>query len=153
MVDTIESFLAKIGLNFIIEICKKFKKPKINKENGCILFVDDENFPVVENLKSSGWNVEKVDDIINIQDDKVKRSHIIFVDYQGVGKQLSEQNQGLGLIKALRDHYSDKKRIILYTGQSLPIDEKLKWAHNFLYKNSETYEFISLIESEIKKLK
>lgn len=153
MSESTEGFIVKIIINFFIEIYKKVRKTNIDKEKACILFIDDEDLLVVENLKSSGWNVDKVNDLLNIQDEKVKRSHIIFVDYQGVGKKISEQNQGLGLIKALRDHYGDKKRIILFTGQSLPIDDKLKWAHNFLYKNSETYEFISLIESELRKIR
>lgn len=130
------------------------KRKKIDKNTAHILFVDDEQFPVVDNLKKAGWSVEKVKDLKNIDDDLVKRAHIIFVDYKGVGKNFSGKEEGIGLIKALVNKYNSAKRIILYSGHNrFTLEHDIKMAHNYLSKNSETYEFISMIESELKNIR
>jgi len=141
----------KFNLNFQ-NIFKK--KTKIDKINANILFVDDEDFPVVAKLKEAGWSVTKIKDIKNIQDEDVQKAHVIFVDYKGVGKSLSETAQGIGIIKAIKNTYGDSKRVILYSGYgrfNLGLD--LRAADNQLSKNSDVYEFITMIESEIKELK
>jgi hypothetical protein len=140
--------------NIKLELTNFWGKKKLDKSNTNILFVDDENFPVVEKLQKAGWSVKKVKDIMNIQDDDVQRAHIIFVDYKGVGKYLSENDQGIGIIKAIKTSYGNSKRVILYSGHNrfnLGLD--LRVADNILSKNSDVYEFITIIEAEIKKIK
>lgn len=126
---------------------------KISKTEANILFVDDEEFPIITNLRQSGWNVNLISDIIDLDNEIVKRAHVIFVDYKGVGKLLSPKEEGIGLIKALMKKYSRNKRIILYSGHgNFTLGEHLKVAHNQMAKNSDAYEFITMIESEIKQL-
>jgi len=140
--------------NIRLELTNFWGKKRLDKSNTNILFVDDENFPVVEKLQKAGWSVKKVKDIMNIQDDDVQRAHIIFVDYKGVGKHLSENDQGIGIIKAIKISYGSSKRVILYSGHNrfnLGLD--LRIADNILSKNSDVYEFITIIEAEIKKIK
>lgn len=146
------------GLHFGLDDLKSlwglfpFKK-KITKSNAFILFVDDENFPIVSTLASSGWNVKKVEDITNLQDENIKRAHIIFVDYKGVGKTLSPNDEGLGIIKAIKDTYKEKKRVLLYSAHSsFSLGKHLDWFDGQISKNSQAYEFINKIESELSKL-
>lgn len=130
-----------------------FKK-KITKENASILFIDDELFPVIENLEKAKWSVKRIKDLKNPQDEDIKRAHIIFVDYKGVGKILSEGDEGLGVIRLLKETYKNKKRVILYSGYGkFSLGSHLKIADNQISKDSNTYEFISMIEEELKKLK
>lgn len=130
-----------------------FLKKKITKTEVNILFVDDQEFPVVDNLTTSGWNAKRVEDITNIESDDIKRAHIIFVDYKGVGKILAESEEGIGLIRALMEKYKNSKRIILYSGHgNFSLGKHLQVAHNQMAKNSDSYEFITMIESELKRL-
>lgn len=131
----------------------KFKK-NYNKHNVHILFIDDEEFPIIENLKEAGWSVEKIDDLKNIEDDCVMRSQIIFVDYKRVGRFLSRKEEGIGIIKALKGKYKKSKRIILYSGHNrFTLGHDIKAADNYLPKNADSYEFIQMIESEMKKIR
>lgn len=130
-----------------------FKK-KVTKENANILFIDDEVFPVVENLQKAGWSVKRVKDIKNPQDEDVKRADIIFVDYKGVGKTLAGDEEGIGIIKLLKETYKTTKRVVLYSGYSrFSLGEHLNIADSQISKESNTYEFINMIEAELKKLK
>ncbi|MEK7180888.1 MAG: hypothetical protein AAB738_00950 [Patescibacteria group bacterium] len=130
------------------------RKQKLGKNNAYILFIDDETFPVVENLVKAGWSARRIKDIKNIQDEEVSRAHVIFVDYKGVGRNISEQDQGIGVIKAIKAAYGDSKRVVLYSGYArFDLSMDMRKADNQLPKNSDTYEFISMIESELKKIK
>ena len=132
------------------------KRNNFDKSNTRILFVDDDvdDFPVIQNLKDAGWSVDGVNDIQNVEDDMVKRSQVIFVDYKGVGQTLSEREQGIGLIKLLKETYKDKKRVGLYSGHNrFSLGHNIDAADFKLPKNADTREFIELIQREIKKLK
>ncbi|MEO6979254.1 MAG: hypothetical protein ABI113_12775, partial [Mucilaginibacter sp.] len=63
-----------------------------------ILFIDDDaQFKVINILQKSGWiNTTLIKDIENIDDNKIKETDIFFVDIQGVGKELSCKDEGLG---------------------------------------------------------
>ena len=129
---------------------KKYQKMDTQyiKDRAHILFIDDQSFEKVERLKEAGWIVEKVKDIKSLDDDKVRRSHVIFVDYKGVGKFLSPQEEGVGLIAALKKRYPTK-RIVLYSAHSefsLNDEIKHKIADDILPKNSDTYVYIEKIE-------
>lgn len=132
------------------------KRVEFDKSNIQILFIDDEinDFPVIQNLKDAGWSVEAVKDIKNAEDDIIKRSQIIFVDFKGVGQTLSESEQGIGLIKLLKITYRDTKRVGLYSGYNrFSLGDDIDVADFRLPKNADTHEFIETIQREIKKLK
>jgi len=126
----------------------------LDKTNAKILFIDDEDFPVVDSLKKGGWDVNKIKDIKDIQSEIIKRAHIIFVDYKGVGKKLAKKEEGLGLIRAIKNHYGSSKRVILYSAYgSFNLSMDMRVADNQLDKNADAYQFITMIESELKKIK
>lgn len=115
-----------------------------------ILFVDDKHkeFKIVSILKKSGWiNTKSVEDIKDLDDPKVIEADIIFVDIHGVGTTLFE-DQGLGLVSALRKKYTTTKKIVIYSADPNGniFHKALREADDCLYKDAEPYQFISLIE-------
>lgn len=128
----------------------------IRKEDFRILFIDDNHndFKMVSILKKAGWtNTKAIKDLTDLDDQKAREASIIFVDINGVGTQMFE-DQGLGLAAALKDKYPEKT-VILYSAEPTGnrFDKKLKKVDDSLPKNAEPYEFISLIEqySEISE--
>ena len=141
--------IEELNLNFPF-----FRKKRLNKTNTNILFIDDEDFPIISNLRRAGWSVECLRDLRNPQDESIVRAHIIFVDFKGVGKYISETDEGIGVIRLIKSTYGRSKRVILYSGYgrfNLGMDMQI--ADNQMSKNSDTYQFISMIESELKKIK
>lgn len=119
------------------------------KEITRILFVDDDvKFKVVNILKKAGWiNTKSKKDIVNLDDNDAKESDIIFVDINGVGTELF-QDQGLGLAYALKTKYPEKK-IVIYSAESNGdrFHKAFRITDDCLSKNAEPYEFIHLVET------
>lgn len=114
-----------------------------------ILFVDDKHkeFRMVSILKKSGWtNTKSIKDITDLDDPKVLEANIIFVDINGVGTTLF-QDQGLGLASALKKKYS-KKKIFIYSADTNGdrFHRALREVDGCLPKNAEPYQFINLIQ-------
>lgn len=150
--------LVKINLNLYLNPLTWWNRLKFNKANIRLLFVDDENMPVVENLKKLGWSVEKVKDVRNLDEDVVQRSHVIFVDFKGVGRNLSSRDQGAALISALKEKYGNKKRVILYSADytipsNLALTGKIDCADAKIRKNANPIEFLNIITEQMKKLR
>jgi len=115
-----------------------------------ILFIDDKHtdFKIVSILKKSGWvNTKSVKDVTDLDDSKVLEADIIFVDINGVGLSMF-QDQGLGLASALKKKYKNKK-IVIYSAESTGdrFHKALREVDSCLSKNAEPYQFINLIES------
>lgn len=143
--------------NASVEAAAKAEMHKVNhnvypkktpKDLAVILFIDDEKFNMVNILKKAGWkNTFSKKDIIDLDDSDVYKSDIIFVDINGVGKNLFE-SQGIGLASALKDKYPTKK-IVIYSAETTGdrFDKALRKVDDCLAKNAEPYEFISLVEN------
>lgn len=119
-----------------------------------ILFVDDQPFGVVDVLKEQGWRDTKmIKDITNLDDRLVKKSHIIFVDINGVGTKLFPGKQGIGLANALKTHYPEKK-VIIYSAQKTGnrFETELRHVDYLLPKDAEPYNFIELVEKFAKEI-
>jgi hypothetical protein len=139
----IKRSITEIGLprEEIIEIMKKRVQ---------ILFIDDDkNFRVVQNLKDGGWKLTKsVEDIKNVDVPTAKKSHIFFVDINGVGNMLNLEHEGLDLALMLKKRYPDKK-VIIYSANknSNSFHEAWNVCDFRLEKNALPYQFQSLVES------
>lgn len=115
-----------------------------------IVFIDDHQFPVVEILKNAGWlNTRRLKDVMSLDQSEIREAHILFVDIQGVGIKLKFQDQGLGLIVALKQKYPSKK-VIAYSaedqGHVSAFHEGMNLADNRLSKTADPYEFQTLVE-------
>lgn len=119
-----------------------------------ILFIDDNHtdYRMVSILKKSGWiHTKSVKDITDLDDPKVQEAQIIFVDINGVGLNLFE-DQGLGLASALKKKYPNKK-VIIYSSETTGdrFHRALREVDGCLYKDAEPYQFINLIETFFKR--
>lgn len=114
-----------------------------------IVFIDDDvKFKVVSILQTAGWqNTRIVKDIASLDEDLVKRAHILFVDINGVGKKLGFKDEGLGLALALKTRFPTK-RVIIYSADTKAerFHEAWKKADDYLAKNADPYQFQQLVE-------
>ena len=119
-----------------------------NKEEVNILFIDDNHLslPIISILKNIGWkNTTSVVDVTDLEDDKVKKADIMFVDINGVGSTF--EYEGLGLSSALKKRYPEKKIVIYSAYEPDDIFYKVRSeVDGHLSKNADPYEFTSLIE-------
>lgn len=118
-----------------------------------ILFIDDNHteYKIVSILKKAGWTKTKsVKDVTDLDSSVVTESDIIFVDINGVGLELFE-DQGLGLASALKKKYPQKK-IIIYSAETSGdrFHQALREVDHCLPKNADAYQFINLIENLLK---
>lgn len=114
-----------------------------------ILFIDDEEFQVVQMLKNDGWKaVSRIDDPNSIRAQEIIDSDVIFVDIIGVGKALGFKNQGIGLAAEIKRRYP-LKRVVIYSGEEKHsvFDSDLHAVDNWLPKNAEPIQFIQEIEN------
>ncbi len=143
----------KIIINQNEQIKQDIKKLDLTKDSLQVLFVDDEKFKIVENLKKAGWiNTKTIKDVTNLDCIDVKNAHVIFVDINGVGEVLFPTDKGLGLAEALKKKYLDKY-IVIYSAQEQGdrFHKALKVVDFTLPKNAEPYEFINILENRIQK--
>jgi hypothetical protein len=112
------------------------------------LFIDDDKkFSYVQNLKDGGWKLTKtIADIKNVDVPAVKKSHIFFVDINGVGKLLNLEHEGLDLALMLKQRYPDKK-VIIYSANKNSNAFHQAWniCDYRLEKNALPYQFQSLV--------
>ncbi|WP_157109455.1 hypothetical protein [Cobetia marina] len=126
----------------------------VRKTKTKILFIDDQLPPVIPVLKSYGWiNVHLQEDTNNLDEPLVSEAHIIFVDIQGVGKALKFENEGLGLVSALKEKYPEKK-VVVYSAESEGdrFAEELEIADKRINKTVVPYRYVTLIEEYSKEI-
>lgn len=131
-------------------------KPKLKKEKLQILFIDDETMPIVETLRNAGYQVKKKQNVSSEDDVDVRNSHVIFIDYNGVGGRLSDQ-QGAGVLKRIREKYCKTKYLVLYTAQpKLPTETitsgYLDCADAKMRKSASKDEFIGQLDRALSQL-
>ncbi|UGS48669.1 hypothetical protein JMT66_23900 (plasmid) [Kosakonia cowanii] len=118
------------------------------KQDKKVLFIDDNNYPIIKLLKKNGWNhVKLINDPDSLNSDDITSADIIFVDVIGVGKVLGFQDQGFGLAIALKESYPNKK-VILYSQEKNNFHKAIKKVDAAIEKTSNIYD----IENEILSL-
>ncbi|MEM5403791.1 hypothetical protein [Paraburkholderia unamae] len=119
-------------------------------QNTRILFVDDQtDFPVVKIIQKAGWkNVAIKKDIANFSTAEIRAIDVFFVDIQGVGKSLEFTDEGLGLAKALKNHFGKNKKVIIYSAEPRGETFHDAWGvtDGRLRKNAEPYEYLQLLD-------
>ncbi len=134
-------------------------RKKLTKDTVRILFIDDLFFSIVDSLDRAGYNVKRKKDVKDVDDSDVKDRHIIFIDYDGVGKNFSPTHQGASLVKAIKDKYGTSKFVVLYSNQSsIPTETSMSTlfmaadAH-MKKSSSDTADFITKIDEGLKKIR
>jgi len=123
--------------------------PEQRKALTSILFIDDKtDFKVVSILKRSGWkNTKIVKGVSGVDDKNIVNANICFVDINGVAAELFPEDQGLGLVAAIKDRHPEKK-IVVYSSQREGDRFNELWdrADSKLPKDATPYEFENLVE-------
>jgi len=128
-------------------------KKNLNEiKNACrVLFIDNEKFKTVDRLRlNDGWrNTEWIKDVESFDQPEIVNAHVIFIDIQGVGKKLCPNDEGLGLIIAIKERYPDKK-VIMYSAEKQGKIDGLHKAADIvdgrLRKTADHYEFQKKLE-------
>lgn len=134
---------------------KRFLKKSLAdlKDKTRILFIDDRETDLVSALKKEGWRVKYVDDLDSYNNTDLVDSQIICSDIKGVGIKLNVQGEGLGLVKAIKAKYPEKK-IILYSSISSHdiFDNAIDLVDKKLFKDGQVHPFDAAITELSEKL-
>ncbi len=117
-----------------------------------ILFIDDQEVPVIKNLRKAGWlNLKKIGDKLNLDIADIKNANIIFVDINGIGKELGCHNEGVGYAAQIKRKYPNKG-IVIYSATDIhKIDEDLYTLDGWIPKGAGTIRFSNKIEELSEK--
>lgn len=123
-------------------------QPPISKQDFSILFIDDDTeLKMAENIKTEWANTKVITDSNNIKQFEIRNADVIFVDIQGVGIALGFTDEGLGLAKAIKQNYRDKKVVIYSAAKKHDIyHDAIQICDKVLKKDANLYEFNNLIE-------
>jgi hypothetical protein len=134
---------------------KKFLKKSLPelKDKTRILLIDDEETGLVESLKGEGWHIKYLPDLDKYNNTDLKDAHIVCVDIKGVGVKLKIKEEGLGLVRNIKEKYPEK-RIILCSSVSAHdiFDNAVDLVDKKVYKDGQTHPFDSAIEELSYKL-
>ena len=134
---------------------KKFIKKSLPelKDKTRILLIDDEETNLVESLKGEGWHIKYMDDLDKYNNTYLRDAHIVCIDIKGVGKKLNIKEEGLGLVRNIKDKYPEKKIILCSSFSSHDIfDNAIDLVDKKVYKDGQTHPFDSAIEELSYKL-
>jgi len=111
------------------------------------LFIDDDEFDIVAILAKQRWKVDRVPDVTTFEDAPLVSSHVVFVDIHGVGRALGFADEGLGLAKAIKERFPQKK-VVIYSAekQGDRFHPVLSMADARLPKDAEPYQFLTTLE-------
>ena len=134
---------------------KRFLKKSLAdlKDKTRILFIDDRDTDLVSALQKEGWRVKYVDDLDSYNNTDLVDSQIICSDIKGVGIKLNVQGEGLGLVKAIKAKYPEKK-IVLYSSISSHdiFDNAIDLVDKKLFKDGQVHPFDAAITELSEKL-
>lgn len=113
-----------------------------------VLFIDDEtDFDIIKVLRNQSWHIEQLTDLETLDDSKLQQAHVVFVDIHGVGKALQFADEGLGVVRAIRDRFPEKMLVIYsIVSEGNRFHPSLSIADERLPKDSEPYRFLQIIE-------
>jgi DNA-binding NarL/FixJ family response regulator len=100
-----------------------------------------------------GWiHTKLTKDVQSMEEQNILAADVLFIDIQGVGRQMHLKDEGLGLALAVKRRYPTKK-VIIYSAQEegKRFDEALQEADYSLPKNAEPIRFEETIIRVLKK--
>src|SRR5271154_4025408 len=73
------------------------------KKRARLLVIDDSDFPYAELFKRDGYAIEQWRDVEDLSKLENGTFDLIMLDVQGVGKEISPSEQGLGVLHHIRE--------------------------------------------------
>ena len=134
------------GLKILQEISLSKLKKTID-----ILIIDDEEFPLLDDLRKHEFNIVYKEDISDLKD--VEAYSIILCDIHGVGKFLGSRNEGAYLVHQIKNKYPSKI-LISYTADSTSIGNQkfLIDADKVIPKGTSIEDWASILEEAVCNL-
>lgn len=134
---------------------RELSSEEINKAKfqARIAIVDDEEVPNMENLQNDGYNIHKFSDIPKMDDFIAQKHHVVILDIQGVGKKISPESEGWGILEYLKQEHPHIV-VIVFTGADWSITkfkDKADKADFIIGKDSEYLNFKMKVDAAIKK--
>ena len=118
-----------------------------------IALVDDDEISHVKRLQKDGYNIVDLPDITEIDDFIRRKYHVVILDIQGIGKNLSETTEGWGILKYLKTECPHLV-VIMFTGADWSVTKYkhlVDLADDFIGKDLEFLDFKSKLDAAIKK--
>ena len=116
-----------------------------------ILIIDDEDFPLLDDLKKHEFNIEYKQDITTLKD--VEPYPIVLCDIHGVGKFLGSDKEGAYLVSKIKEKYPSKI-VISYTADTTApsVQKYLHCADNVMAKGTSIEDWAELLNGSVKKI-
>ena len=107
-----------------------------------IVFIDDQNPPLIKAIEKHGFDLTHFQDISNVNE--IKKYDIVICDIQGVGKSFGSEFEGGHLIKEIRLNYP-LKYLIAYSGKSFDMryNQFFKLSDNVAMKQADITDWIN----------
>lgn len=113
-----------------------------------IAIVDDEPFLHEKELRSSGYRITVLEDVLDIKN--IEAYHIIICDVNGVGIKMSPELQGLGLVDQIQKLYPEKS-LGIYSGATYRLTERRANVMSF-QKDDDVEKWKDKIDSMISDI-
>jgi len=129
---------------------EEFEKLKFKAR---IALIDDDEISHVRRLQKDGYNIVDLSDITEIDDFIRKKYDVVVLDIQGVGKDLSQNSEGWGILKYLKTECPHLV-VIMFTGADWSVTKYkhlVDMADDFIGKDLEFLDFKSKLDSGIRK--
>lgn len=132
------------------QILKEITLSKLKREVD-ILIIDDEDFPLLDDLKKHEFNIEYKKDITTLKD--VEPYPIVLCDIHGVGKFLGSDKEGAYLVSQIKEKYPSKI-VISYTADTTApsVQKYLHCADNVMAKGTSIEDWAELLNDSVKKI-
>jgi DNA-binding NtrC family response regulator len=149
------SFIRNILRGKTIEPIREFTIEELEqlKLKARIALVDDDEISHVKRLQKDGYNIFDFPDISEIDDFIRRKYHVVILDIQGIGKNLSETSEGWGILKYLKSECPHLV-VIIFTGADWSVTKYkhlVDLADDFIGKDLEFLDFKSKLDAAIKK--
>ena len=132
------------------QILKEISLSKLKREVD-ILIIDDEDFPLLDDLKKHEFSIEYKKDITSLKD--VEPYSIVLCDIHGVGKFLGSDKEGAYLVSQIKEKYPNKI-VVSYTADTTAPDVQkyLHFADNVMAKGTSIEDWAELLTESVKKI-
>lgn len=130
------------------QILKQIQPAKLRKKFN-ILVIDDDEFPLLQDLQNHEFCITYKDEISDLKD--VEAYQIILCDINGVGKFLGSESDGAYLAYQIKKRYSDKV-VISYTADNTSINSQkyLNCVDKIMSKGTPIEDWASLLDEVIE---
>lgn len=121
-------------------------------QSGRLLFVDDEDVPLIEQLQHAGLAVDHDRSGSEFEGQVISQTYdVVILDHSGVGSSYGA-DQGLDLLRFLR-RVTPRSRIIAYTSKALKSGESdfFRLADAVLTKDAGMRESLEVVEEQLLK--